>query len=246
MFELSLSTSINKQKHICEIYKNLNLMVKADGGIITKHNHQNRCYVVIAVPECKKEYYKARILDLVSLIIVNHYKYNFFEDYLSLENDNILNQAFLKAITIFDYDFDREFIKRQIELKSEVCIDSFFFFKLQDLKNKWQKTAFILKQNNITFDEDSILEILRHLLFSADSNVIKTEIFAGKNKITIKNLNKRKLFKNNNKGYSNILSELVLQNPKIINIKMNKQNVGFERVLQVLNKIFGDKIYLQS
>ena len=247
MFELSLSTSIDKQKHICDIYKNLFLMVKTDGGVIAKHNHQNRSYVVIAVPENKKEYYKSRILDLVVIIIVNYYKYNFFKDFLALDSeDNILNQAFLKAVSVFDYDFDKEFIKRQIELKNEVCIDSFFFFKLQDLKNKWQKAAFVIKQNNIIVDDDSILEILRHLSLSAENNTLRVDIFAGKNKITIKNLYNKKLFKNNNKGYSSFLTELILLNPKKINLKVSKQNSGFGKVLNALNKIYADKIYLQS
>lgn len=244
MFELSLSIKADKQKYLLEIHKKLSREIKSERGIITKYNHQGRCYVAIAVPFCKKEYYKSKILDLVVSIIINIYKYDFYKEHL-LDNysENVLHKSFLKAITIFDYEFDKEFIKNKIQLSGEICIDSFFFFCLQDLKDKWEKTVYILKNNNLVKNDESIIEIIKRLIECSESKVIKLDIYVGKNKITMQNTVCKKIFKNNKYGYSKLLSEIVKNNPQIINLSISNQNQGFSQVCEIMQKIYGDKIY---
>ena len=54
MFELSISTTIDKQKYISDLHKKLFLEVKRDGGIAIKQNYRKRSYFALAVPETKK------------------------------------------------------------------------------------------------------------------------------------------------------------------------------------------------
>ncbi len=246
MFELTLSTSVNKQKYLCSLYKQLADDVKSDGGIITKHNHQGRSYLAIAVTVDKKEYYKAKLLDYILFMIVDDYKFNYYKEELMAVSENILHQSFLKAISIFDYEYDREYIAKQIELSGELFIDSFYFFKLQGLREKWERTAFILRQNNVLSNNDSIIEILRYLSSVSENKVMKLDVFAGKSKIQSKSLFNKKLFKNNNIGYSGFLTEVVKLNPKKINLKVSRLNEGFDEVMEILEQIYGDKIYLQT
>ena len=246
MFELSLSISLNKQKYLSKIFKNLSAEIKADGGVITKHNHSGRSYVAIAISKHKKEYYKSKILDMIVSIIINNYKFNLFKDYLGLDETKLLHQLFLNAVIIFDYDLDKEFIKSKVELKNEVCIDSFFFFKLQDLKSKWERTAYIIKQNNIALSDDSIFEILKKLAQVTENKVLCYDIFVQQATIKIKNADFKKLFKNNQSEQLKLLVEILKNNPQKININICSSYNDFGYVIEILQGIYQDKIYLQS
>ena len=243
MFELSLSITLSKQRYLSKIYKELSAEIKACGGVITKHNHSGRNYVVIAVPKDKKEYYKSKILDIIVAVIVNNYKYNLFKDYLGLE-DKLLHQLFLNSLIIFDYDLDKEFIKNKIELKNEVCIDSFFFFKLQDLKSKWERTAYIIKQNNIALSDESIYEILKKLVQATENKILTCDVYVQKSTIKLKSKNFKKLFKNNQSEHLKLLVEILKNNPQKINVLISKECYNASGVIEILQGIFQDKIYL--
>ncbi len=246
MFELSLSILLKNQKYLSLFYKELYDEIKADGGVITKYNHFGRSYVVLAVPKNKKEYYKSKVLDTIVSIIINNYKFEFFKEYLQLQEEKLLHQLFLRALIIFDYDIDKEFIKSKIEIKNEVCIDSFFFFKLQDLKRRWEKTAYMIRQNNLWVSDESIYEILKKLAEVTENTVLSYDVFALKSSIKIKYIGFKKLFKNNKNEYLKLLEEIIKNNPQKINISLSKECGEFNQVVEILQKIYCDKIYLQS
>lgn len=246
MFELSFSIQINKQRYLAQLNKNLCAEIKADGGIITRHNNAGRSYIVIAGPKYKKEYYKSKILDILVSIIINNYKYEFFKNYLDLDNNKLLHQLFLKSVIIFDYDLDKEFIKSKIEIIDEICIDSFFFFKLQELKSKWERTAYLIKQNNIALSDESIFEIIKKLIDVTENRVLKVDIFANKKNIKMKNANTKKLFKNNKSGHIKLLEEIIRNNPQKINFTVSQNITDFDELIEILQGVFRDKIYLQT
>ena len=243
MFELSISTISEKQHYINEIYEKLNLEIKRDLGISIKYNFGGRSYYSIAVPEDKKEYYKSKIISHIIFMIIDDYKFNYFKENLLLIGQNIISQSFLKAISIFDSEIDGEFIKSQIELKSEILVDSFFYFKLRPLIERWKKTALIINQNQILSSNQSMIEVLKYLTMSSENYLVTAEIFIEKKHIKFKNYLKSKSFKRNFEGYSNFFTEVVRLNP----IKINLKTVAGEEqsdVVSLLSQIFTDKLYL--
>ena len=98
MFELSVSTTVDKQNYISELYKRLFYEVKRDSGIVIKQNYRGRSYFAIAIKDDKKEYYKSKILDYIIFMIIDDYKFNYYKENLHTENSGIVTQAFLKAI----------------------------------------------------------------------------------------------------------------------------------------------------
>lgn len=242
MFELSISTTQNKQQYINELYKKLKTEIKIDKGLIIKQNSYGRVFVSIAVPEIKKEYYKSKIMDYIIFMIIDDYKFNFFKENLQLVEQNIISQSFLKAISLFDSEMDSEIIKQHIELKNEILVDSFFYFKLQELKNRWIKTASIINQNQVLYSTDSMIEVLKYLTLSSDNYLITANVILGKKQIKVQQYSGTKRFKRDFEGCSNFLTEIVRLNPVKINLK-KLEIENDDLLLKILNDIFSDKVY---
>ena len=243
MFELSISTTTDKQHYICDIFNKLKKEIKCDEGVAIKCNYSGRSYFSFAVPDKKKDYYKSKIMDYIVFMIIDDYKFDYFKQNLSIARQNIISQSFLKAISIFDSEMDSEFIKRQIEFKGEILIDSLFYFKLNTLLEKWKKTSFIINQNQILSSNDSMIEVLKYLTMSSENNLATVDILIGKKQIKFNSSLKRKCYKRNFEGCSDFLTEIVKLNPIKINLKTSDDD-GSDRVVDFLNQIFADKIYL--
>ena len=244
MFELSISTTIDKQKYISDLHKKLFLEVKRDGGIAIKQNYRKRSYFALAVPETKKEYYKSKLLEHIIFMIIDDYKFNFFKENLNLVKTGLIVEPFLKAISIFDAEIDKDVIKTQVDLSGEVLVDSLFYFKLHMLLRRWQKTTDIINQNQILASNSSMIEVLKYLTRMSDNLVLSTEIYIGKRQLKINSLSTAKCFKRDNGGSSNFLTEIVRLNPSKIKLKIGTNEN--DEVFEILSQIFDDKIYVLS
>lgn len=243
MFELTLCLCFERQKYISNFYKTMFSTVKADGGIIIKHNSNGKSFLSIAVSESKKEYLKAKVLDFVTKIIEEDFKYNFFKSNIDISQSNNLTEAFFRAITSFDTDFDREIIMSCLELSNEIVVESLFYFKLQGLRARWQKTAEIISKNLIMNNENSISEVLRYLCGVSENNSVLVDLSFTEKQIEMKNFLCKKRFKKDQKGISKMFEEIIKLNPTKINIKDIDESIEQNEITSVLLKVFNDKIY---
>ena len=244
MFELTLSTTIDKQVYLSKLYSKLSSEIRQDAGVVTKQNHNGRAYLVFAVDESKKEYYKTKILEHIVYMIIDDYKYEFFKENLIANDDSEIYSAFLKSVTTFDQECDRDFVMKQIQFEGEILIDSLFYFKLSSIRERWQKTIDIINQNNITLKTQSMNDVLKYLLAVSDGEVVSAEIVISPKMLSISNSLQNKKFKTNFYGKSNFFAEIVKLNPSKINLKSYNLNSSVEDVKKQLISIFGEKIYL--
>lgn len=240
MFELTISTRLDKQSYISKLYKSLIDEIKSVSGVAIKQNFKGRSYFSLAVKSEDKDYFKAKILDFIVYMIVDDYKYNYFKDNLENLQENIVFESFLKAVCIFDEDIDREYILKQINFKEEILVDSFYYFKLQMLRDRWQKTVGIIKFNQIINSKNSMLEVLKYLVAMSECLVQKAEVFISKKQVKLRLVQKTSRFQNDSQGLSKFLSEIIELNPAKIEI-LRTDDYECE-VVDVLNKIFYDKI----
>ena len=76
MFELTLSTTIDRQVYLSRVYSKLDGEIRQDAGVVTKQNNNGRAYLVLAVDESKKEYYKAKNWKAKKFNGTKYVKYN--------------------------------------------------------------------------------------------------------------------------------------------------------------------------
>lgn len=240
MFELTISSNFDKQSYISELYKKLESEIKSISGVAIKQNYRGRSYFSMAVKKSQKDYFKSKILDYIVFMIIDDYKFNYFKDKLNITEDNIIYQSFLKAISIFDSDIDREYILKQVDFSNDILVDSLYYFRLQELRKRWQKTVDIIQLNQILKDRSSMLEILKYLTTMSDNIVQNADVVISKKQLKLKHLQHSKNYKHNFLGLSKFLMEIIELNPAKINLRVCDE--GDEELVDVLNKIFYDKI----
>ena len=91
MFELTLCLSFERQKYLSGFYKLVSSSIKNNAGIIIKHNSAGKSYLSLAVPDEKKEYIKSRVLDFITKVIEEDFKYNFFKEHIEIKSKSNLN-----------------------------------------------------------------------------------------------------------------------------------------------------------
>lgn len=218
--------------------------MKKDGGILIKQNYRGRCFLSFAIRDDKKEYYKSKLLEEIIFIVVDLYKFEFFKNQLYGFVGDVFAESFLKAVTLFDIEFDKEFIKKEVEFSSEILIDSLFYFKLQPLKFKWLKTAEIISQNKIVTSKASMFEIMKYLASVSDNLVVGVDVFISRKQIKLKNYCLSKCFKRDFDGISRFFAEMIRLNPNKINLKCNAEINENDEIYSAITKIFDDKIYV--
>lgn len=242
MFELTLCLMFERQKYISSFYKLMLPVVKNDSGIIIKHNSDGKSYLSIAVSETKKEYVKSKVLDFVTKVIEEDFKYNFFKTQIEINQTSSLTEAFFRAIASFDMDFDREVILSVLEFSKEIVVESLFYFKLQGLRARWLRTAEIINQNFIMKSDNSMSEVLRYLCAISENNSVLVDLNFTEKQIEVKNFLRKKKFKKDASGISKMFEEIIKLNPTKINIKSVDDEYRDE-ITDTLLKVFNDKIY---
>ncbi len=246
MFELTLSIKLEKQKFLLDFKKKLTSELGENFATIISHNDEGRCHLAIACEQGKKEYIKAKVLSGVLEIILSAYKFEYFKDMLFSQSSSLMSMPFLKAISIFDADSDYEIIKREINLSGEILIDSFFHFRLQGLKDRWEKTAIIILKNGIIQSETAMIEVIKYLTSSSENYSLVANVELSQKKLEIKNYSGTKSYLASSDGMSKFLSEIIALNPLKINLRLSYELDENNKICKILNDIFGEKIYMQN
>ena len=243
MFELTLCLACERQRFISDFFKQIEKEIKKDNGIVVKQNYGGKSYLAMAICDEKKEYMKSLVLDFVLKVIIEDFKYNFFKEHININGGGLLNDAFFMAVSIFDSEIDKEIISSLIEFDGEIVIESFYYFKLQGLREKWQRTANIINQNGIMNSEKSVLEVVKYLCAVSENNAVLVNLMFSKDKIEMKNYYNAKKFKCDFLGLSRLYLEIIRLNPMKITIKIDDSEQEFENVAETLKCVFEDKIY---
>ena len=154
-------------------------------------------------------------------LIVSNLRYDFVRDYKYY--------TLIEALLNFDYACDEMYIMDKLDFSSgEIYLQSFYYFCLKILKEKWMQLINITNQNSKTLNEqENYVEVLRFLLDGIDKNeVINVEEIS--NKIKVKKQKEVVFFS----SYKELISYIIRNNPKIIKLKnVDKSFVNFIKQL---------------
>ena len=179
MWEITVSESQSKIYCLDYLYQKLSTQVKFVGGIIVKQNFSGRCQLSLAVPKKQKDYFVLLLLELISEVITQNYKKEYLsERIMNITATELTKTAFIKALTVFDKQTDKDLIKKQLVLASEINIDSFYYFKLQNLRNRWQEICNLVNENISSFDSSrTIKEFLRFLIKATEVSFDEVHLY---------------------------------------------------------------------
>lgn len=244
MFELTLSTCKAKQKDIDFVYSLLKNKIKSVKGIIVCEELDGRTKVAFAVPESEKDYAISLAFDAVSEAIIKSYKKDFLKRNISLQTGNkIAENVFISALSVYDKQSDKDFIKKELKPTSEILIDSFYNFRLWELEKRWKNIADLMSENASYLSvSGSFLDLMKFLVLSNECEEKEVHIRKGEGNVFCSAGSGKELFNmiydtSDDNFIINILSELISISPEKIIIHKELENTALAgEILNVFDK----------
>lgn len=173
MWELSLACN-NKNKHILEYINNCFCQDLPD-CMLTTYADKHFTYLLFASDEGLAEICKSKIKQCITTYIIDVYKYEHFVKKIVGNTDNLVIQAYIKALTLYDVDTDTTFINNSFELTEQFYIDSFIQFKMRDIVRMWQELCDLVGSNINYLNCDMMLDVMRTFIdtFTTKVNTLK-------------------------------------------------------------------------
>lgn len=245
MWEFSLIYPAELNNYFVSLQKKIQLKLKNELGLCTIINNN----LVVACTQKFSIHIIRLIKDSICFVILNYYKANFLLE--KLHNYELLQSytsALLQALINFDKEEDKKIILKNLVLFDSLYLDSFFSFKCEELKTKWQEMCNLTNDNSLFLqDETMLVELLK--FFNKSSKTSKEITINIKNQSLVLKNDKNKLIKlyyplyQNNFSFSQIVvSNIIEQNPQVVKVK-NSKNVDVF-LLDILSKIFGNNLEL--
>lgn len=238
MWEFSLNI---KNENKCFGYKaknSLSQYFNVINGFVTSHENEGYYSILIAVEDGTSELAKKAISSVIIDIICNDLKEKFLDKYLILPNQDKMGViAFKQALLNFDRETDKFIIKKNLKLENDLFLESFFFFKLKTLQNKWNELVSLANENrDYLLTDESFIDLLKFLIDNLDIceeeiSVVKEEggyrIYADDKEFSDELLNEEK-----------IISSIIDLSPQKINLYANETS----NAIRLLEQIFDDRI----
>ena len=222
MFELTISTSKAKSSDINYIINKIRKPIKNMHGILVMEEYEGRSNLAIAVDKSKKDYVLGLIFDAISEAIIRSYKYDFLNENISLQVTSLVTRcAFIRALTMFDKQSDKDFIKKRLKPSGKICIDSLYHFRLWELEKKWKDIASLVSQNsNYLLAQGAFFDLMKFLILTNEVETGEIHIKTQNNQIFACLKEGKEVFafdyKDNDDSLVKILSELICLAPEKI------------------------------
>ena len=185
-----------------------------------------------------EEYAKKVITSAVIEIICNDFKESYLDEYLLFNvHDKIEMFAFKKALVNFDRETDKFIIKKSLELKNDLFLESFFQFKLKSLQNKWNELVSLANENReYLLSNESFIDLLKFLVDNLD--ICEEEISIIKEDSGYRIFTDNNFYSNSIFDEENIVSSVIDLSPQKINLYFNERS----NAITLLEQIFEERI----
>ena len=238
MYEFTIST-INHQEYCNQIYSTISKKLDKSKSIVACHKIGNICYVSFAV-EQNVDWAKGIVAEMVADIVARNYKKEYFLKAIKKVADQLQYDKLICALVAFDILEDKRIVKESIDFDNKINIDSFYQFKLGDLKDRWRCIADIFIENIYGFLSGGVIDDLtKQFVKSTTAIVDLIDVFVEDKKIVVQSELCNLIFQKTEKDTSNLVCELISLSPnKIVIHEKNGDEIS-----NMLYLVFGNKIY---
>lgn len=243
MWEFSLNIKIENFAIASLLYNALSKSINQMQGVITSNEENGYISILVAVDKANKDRAKLLITSCIIEIICKSFKSTFLDNYLIFpRQDKIGMLAFKKALLNFDRETDKYIIKKNLELKHDLFLESFYQFKLRPLQEKWAELVSLSNENSdYLISSDSFIDLLKFLVDNLD--ICEDEISV------VKEGEVYKIFTIENVQYQNktFSEEMIVSS--VIDLSPSKINLYFKETsgaINLLEKIFEERITVNN
>ena len=239
MWELSIACS-NKHKDILDYINNCFCGDLAD-CMLTQYNDQHFTYLLFACDDSISNICKAKIKKCIITYIIDIHKYNYFLSKI-LKQKNLISQAYIKALSLYDVDTDMALINSLLDIKQNFYIDSFINFQLRDVERMWQELCELITSNINYLNRDMMIDVMRQFIATFDNSVNTIKIIIESDGFVLYKIqNNNKPIKLKDKAPDiDVVNYVLLSNPSHIEIYGNVSD-NFS-IISLLKSLYDDKV----
>lgn len=166
MWELSIRLKKEFSKPADFIFNSLKKDGANFGAIITKLEQHGYIDIVIACEEYDKARLKIFTSNAIIEAICTYFKQDFLENTLKLPiKEGLYFHALKKALISFDKETDSFLISKHLDLDTNINLESFYYFKLRALRDKWAELTNIANENGyFLINNENFVDLLKFLV----------------------------------------------------------------------------------
>lgn len=238
MWELSISVSSKKLEIAKFVYQTLKSHCAENGAIVTCYEEFDNFFILVGCPIEEQSRVSVAIERCIIKVICNFYKEKFLTENLRLPlHENMSLTAFKKALINFDKETDFYLISKNLQLNKNLNLDSFYYFKLKSLREKWAELITLANENSdYLVSNEAFFDLLKFLIDNLEICEDEISVFEDENGYSIKANNLEEPYEKLSK--EGLVSSLIELCPKKINLfcRSDDNTAGF------LSKIFEERI----
>lgn len=217
MLQLSLCVNGIKQKELEEFKANIKNYILRNNGVFSVYEKDDFLYYLIVLNTNKIEKDEFYIKKQIANCLINSFKYDLIIDMLKYDfRKDLKYYTLIEALLNFDRACDETYIIDKLDFSSgEVYLQSFYYFCLRILKEKWIQLISITNQNSKVLNiQENYVEVLRFLLDGIDKNE-DINVEEENNKLKVQKSKEIVVFS----SYKELISYIIKNNPKAIKLK---------------------------
>ena len=185
-------------------------------------------------------------MDVVSDAIIAEYKFDYLQNNISLSiRNSTAYNSFIQSLVVFDRQTDKDIIKKNLILEKSLNVDSFYAFRLSQLKQRWHDIACVVNESiPVMLKDKSVADITRYFVDSTNKEINELHLYLGEKTIQLK-LDGR--LSDLEFGYENdyvneLLTEIISISPQ--KIVVHGKIDDFKELKDALSAVFLDKIQI--
>lgn len=240
MWEFSLACS-NKNKLILD-YINKCFCADLPDCMLTTYADEHFTYLLFASDESIKQICKSKIKRCIATYIVDVYKYDYFSKKIIGNSTNLVSQAYVKALTLYDVETDMALINSSIDMEAQFHVDSFIKFKMADLVRMWQELCELVTSNINYLNRDMMIDVMRSFIATFDTSTNTIKIIIEQDSFVVYKVdgNKSPVKLKDKAPAIDVVNFTLLSNPQNIEI-YGETNENF-LMISLLKSLYDDKV----
>ncbi len=242
MWEYCICVDIGNDDVTEYILDRLNAYIKDCDGILTCLDKGLFTHILIACNKFEKNRLQLVLQDIITHVICYFYKKNYLLSNLRIKiADKISKQAFISALLFFDNETDNYIVNKYLEINDKINLSSFFNFKLQSLKQKWQELVDIANENEIyLYKDDTFLELIKFLVDNIEVKNDVINIMSVDKSYAIYDAKFDAIKCPNDMDEEKLVSTLIALSPKSINIYCSE--ILSSKIKTMICKLFEKRV----
>ena len=245
MWEFSINLTLQNLDAGKYIYQELKKLSSQFGSVVTSYERGGFMTIVVACESFDKIRMQYAIVDILTFVICNYFKEKFLDKYIQIPLGNEINFiALKKALVEFDKETDVHLIQKSLNIENDIYLESFFDFKLIQLKNKWLELVKLANDNaSFLSHDDTYIELVKFLIDNLEVCFDQINVIESGNNYKLCNNAFEEIEQPTKHDVTDdklLVEEIIRLCPRVINIYSDSDKPG----INLISKIFDNRVKL--